>query len=503
MKTIMRNLFVATGLLFAMSVSAQETAPAATLSDFNVGDTIVIKHDHERYLTGEKMSKWVYDVEHTIQQVGGRRWPNGILIRGIYSWVGPDDIYKKSSTPQKAKEEQKTQQQAQQQAEQEAQQEAARRAAAKKAEQDSIQAAQEQAARQDSIAKAAAAAAAIAAAQEAARQDSLAAVARQDSIEQAKADSIAYRQYRDSVVKATRDSLREAFYNNPNGNEAAFVVMSEQKQNFSCDRFTIGLRGGAASLLQNMDDAFKDGKWNVGFDVMLDLQYAHYWKKFGKKMQYGLLVGLGAGYARSHVSGEVDESFKVPSAEESAGYLDYTVKASKAKEYDGQIQLEVPVMFSMIHENGFFFNVGPRFTLPVYENYNQKISDPEISATFPDEGVTVKNVQITGVVSDEQTDSKGKWNASTINIMLGAELGYEFTFRNRNSLGIGVYGNYSVYSLYKGKESSSIIDITEAPATGKNAVVTVIPATDAYGKGVGYFDVGVKLAYHFNWWKEK
>ena len=43
MKTIMRNLFVAAGFMFAVSVSAQETAPKASVSDFHVGDTIVIK----------------------------------------------------------------------------------------------------------------------------------------------------------------------------------------------------------------------------------------------------------------------------------------------------------------------------------------------------------------------------------------------------------------------------------------------------------------------------
>ena len=160
-------------------------------------------------------------------------------------------------------------------------------------------------------------------------------------------------------------------------------------------------------------------------------------------------------------------------------------------------------MFSMIHENGFFMNIGPRFTLPVYDVYNQSITKPEINAMLYPEEVPVKNELVTGVVKDDQAESKGKWNASKLNIMLGAEIGYEFTFKNLNSLGIGVYGNYSLYSIYKGNDqASSIIDITEAPAKGKNAVVTVIPATDAYGKGVGYFDVGLKLAYHFNWWKE-
>ncbi len=493
MKTIMRNLFVAAGFMFAVSVSAQETAPKASVSDFHVGDTIVIKKDHERYLTGEKMSKWVYDVEHTIQQVRGKRFPEGILIRGIYSWVGPDDILNKSTHPQEAEANQEAKRQAEEQAKQEAEQaaakEEARRAAARKAHQDSIQAAQEEAARQDSIAAATAAAAAAAA--ETARQDSLA--ARQDSIAQAEEQ-----QHKDSVRQAERDSLLQAFYNNQE--DPAYIITKEQKPNQVCDRFTIGLRGGAASLLQGMEDAFKDGKWNVGFDVMLDLQYAHYWKKFGKKMQYGLIVGVGAGFARSHVSGAINDNFRINTPE---GAIDYTVTSEKVKEYDGQIQLEVPLMFSMIHENGFFMNIGPRFTLPVYDVYNQSITKPDINAMLYPEEVPVKNELVTGVVKDDQAESTGKWNASKLNVMLGAEIGYEFNFKNHNSLGLGVYGNYSLYSLYKANDkASSIIDITEAPSTGKNAVVTVIPATDAYGKSVGYFDVGLKLAYHFNWWKE-
>lgn len=491
MKTIMRNLFIAAGLFFAVNVSAQEAAPAAKVSDFHVGDTIVIKKDHERYLTGEKMSKWVYNVEHTIQQVRGKRFPEGILIRGIYSWVGPDDILNKSTHPQEAEANQEAKRQAEEDAKRAAEEEEARRAAAKKAHQDSIQAAQEEAARQDSIAK-----------EEAARQDSIAtAAAAATAAETARQDSIAQaaeKQQKDSIRQAERDSLLQAFYNKQE--DPAYVITRELKPNSECDRFTIGLRGGVASLLQDMDQTFKDGKWNVGFDVMLDLQYAHYWKKFGKKMQYGLIVGVGAGFARSHVSGAVNDQFRINTSE---GPIEYTVTSDKVKEYDGQIQVEVPLMFSMIHENGFFLNLGPRFTLPVYDVYNQSINKPEINAMLYPEEVPVKNELVTGVVKDDQAESTGKWNASKLNIMLGAEIGYEFTFKNHNSLGIGVYGNYSLYSLYKkNDQSSSIIDITEAPSSGKNAVVTVIPATDAYGKGVGYFDVGLKLAYHFNWWKE-
>lgn len=59
---------------------------------WQIGDTVIIKKDVQRYLTGEIMSRWVYYVQHTIRQIGTRRFPDGVLLRGIYSWVGKDDI---------------------------------------------------------------------------------------------------------------------------------------------------------------------------------------------------------------------------------------------------------------------------------------------------------------------------------------------------------------------------------------------------------------------------
>ncbi len=431
----------------------------------------MIKKDHERYLTGEKMSKWVYNVEHTIQQVGGKRWPNGILVRGIYSWVGPDDILNKTKHPEAAAANQEAKEQAEQ-----ARQDSIQAA------KDSVQQAKEE--RKDSIQQAKA------------EQDSIEQAIR-DSIETARLDSIAERARRDSIAQATRDSLRQVWEQQQDSSGAAYTITEQQKEKFACDRFTIGLRGGASSLMQ---DAEKMGHWKVGWDVLLDLQYAHYWKKFGKKMQYGILVGVSAGYARSHLSNAIEgDKFTEKTV---SGDINYTVKADNVKEYDGQLQLEIPIMFSMIHEKGFFMNIGPKVALPVWSQYNQTIDKPVIDAYFPDEGVTVHNAKITGQVTDEQADSDGKWKTSKLNVMLGAELGYEFTFRNKNSFGIGVFADYSLYSLYKNDPTTkSLVEITELPATNKPAVVNVLSATDSYASGMGFFDVGLKLAYHFNWWK--
>ena len=468
MKTIKSIFFIAVSLIMATTVTAQEQN-STPLSAFAEGDTVVIKRDHHHYLTGERMSRWVYNVEHTIRQVGGKRFPNGILLRGIYSWVGPDDIVNKNTNREAAL----------------AEQEAKRQAELEQA-------------RQDSIARAEARAKALQDAAEAARLDSIERAER-EAAEQARRDSIemAMRARIDSIaaVQAAAEQEKQVLPEQ----EAAYIL-GEQQQMFNCNRFTIGLRGGVASL---MHDADKLGKWHAGWDVLLDLQYAHYWKRFGKKMQYGLLVGVSAGYSRSHISSDVNDQYTVGVTGDPVNpEIDYTITAGKVKEYDGQIQLEVPIMFSMIHECGFFLNVGPRLAVPVYAQYDQTIDQPNIDAYFPVEGITVHNAKITGQVSPDQQDSKGKWSASKLNVMVGAELGYEFTFKNKNSLGLGAYANYSVYTLYKNDTNTqSLVGIAGKPAAGVPAVVDVQSATDSYAKGMGYFDVGLKIAYHFNWWK--
>ena len=138
--------------------------------------------------------------------------------------------------------------------------------------------------------------------------------------------------------------------------------------------------------------------------------------------------------------------------------------------------------------------------MPVYSQYDQKIVNPNVNAYFPEEGVNVPNELITGVVRKDKANTSGKWESSKINIMLSAELGYEWFFKNRNSLGLGVYANYSVYTLYTHKaKDQSVVSLTE-PDAATPSYVNVVSSTDTYANGMGYFDLGVKIAYHFNWW---
>ena len=190
--------------------------------------------------------------------------------------------------------------------------------------------------------------------------------------------------------------------------------MSGDQHNYH--RFTIGVRGGASSLLHSTEN----GKWTCGFDALLDLQYAHYWAKDGRPVDLGIIAGLGIGYHQSGLKTNVNDAF--PSKD---NFINYSVSADQVKENDGQIQLEVPVMFSLIHDNGLFFNIGPKFMIPVWTPYKQTVdaSNTHISAVFEETGVTVIDQTLTGVYTGQQPEEKNGIQFN-INVMLTAEIGY-------------------------------------------------------------------------------
>ena len=103
MKTVFNNMIMVCAFLLlaagaALPAKAQTTAAkeplvfGGTTQKIKVGDSIMICRDSLRYLTGERMSLWVYDKPHAVQQVGGKRYPYGVLLKGIYSWVYPGTI---------------------------------------------------------------------------------------------------------------------------------------------------------------------------------------------------------------------------------------------------------------------------------------------------------------------------------------------------------------------------------------------------------------------------
>ena len=457
MKTI-KSILIAATLICATAVStmsAQQAAPAQE-HQFKVaiGDSVMIKTECQQYCTGERPSTWVWDKVHTVRQLGTKRFADGVLLMNIYSWMCEECLINVNGHAQ----------------------ESAEKAAIE-------QAADKQAAIDAGLVK----------------PDPVTPAESDKEEDAAKPEDNSGNVEEEIVPEEPPVVATDTVKHEPAKGDS---IHSEQKFKSNYHRFTIGVRGGASSLLHQA----QKGNWTCGFDALLDLQYAHYWAKDGRPVDLGLIVGIAAGYQQSGLKTVVDDAYTQPTE---VGPVDYTIKADEVKETDRNIQLEVPVMFSLIHDNGLFFNVGPKFMIPVYTPYNQAISNNAntiVDAYFPDEKVHVMNDDVTGVLGDDQYKLSGTDNGVqfNINVMLTAEIGYEWILKSGNSLGLGAYANYSVFNTFKNGATTSddLITLTTPPSTASKAQFNVNAATKSYADKLGFFDAGIKLAYHFNFPKK-
>ena len=361
MKTLKTILFAATIVSASVvsTLSAQQAAQPAPKHEFKVaiGDSVMIKRECQKYCTGETPSTWVWDKVHTVRQLGTKRFPDGVLLMNIYSWMCEDCLIPVNGRAE----------------------EASKKAAA---EQKEAKEAFESGTPIEEIKPA------EKPAEEVKKEEPVVAPV----VEEKPAEE----------PVAEPEKIEEA----PQTDRAMEKGDSiKSKQNFrgKYDRFTIGVRGGVASLLHKTDN----GSRVIGGEGLLDLQYAHYWTKAGRPVDLGILTGISLGYSQSGMKTGVNSQLNNLSDGDTDNPMtvDYTIRADQVKENDGAIVMEIPLMFSLIHDCGFFFNVGPKLMMPVYTPYKQTISDNAntlIQAHFQETDVTVGNEVITGILRDDQ-----------------------------------------------------------------------------------------------------
>lgn len=488
---ITKMAVVGTLLLASVCAGAQEADNTKAPFQYQVGDTVIIKKDCERYLTGERMSTWVYYVVHSVQQVGTEQWPNGVLLGGILSWVDPNGLTLQYATERTTE--------AEQQVAQEQQKQDMAEVAERVQEVENLNELQKAIVEQQAAAHGTTTI----------KSDSTVAkpkeevVAPKEEVVAPKEEVVAPKEEvvapKEEVVAPKEEVVTPEEEDTPlQANEVINNKEDKLPIEPNYHRFSIGIRGGAASLMHKTEA----GKWNCGFNALLDLQYAYYWTEFGRQYDLGILTGLSVGYTQSGMQLGIDDQFTVTTNE--GDNIDYSLSADRVKENDGQIQLEIPLMFSLVMHNGFFFNVGPKFILPVYTPYKQTITNPNVDAYFQTEGVHVTNEVITGMVTDEQLNSHGtNANQLKVNITLTADLGYEWKLKHKNALALGVFANYGLWNAFKNTTSDqSLISVTP-PSSSSIATVDILSATDTYASKLGYFDAGIKLTYHFNFLDRK
>lgn len=451
MKMNNKFLTAALGVIFlcagTLATSAQKFVDyTKDASNLALGDTVVmIDGNPSHYLTGEKIPKWVYTKRHTVMQLGTKRFPNGVLLREIYSWVDLNYVYRAKET----KEEQKP-------------------VVDQKAE--TKQPADNQPVKPDTTEP----------------------VEPTDNGQAQQGGETAETQPADNGNKDENEGKEGE--DESKGDEVAAVPAFQ--------RFSIGLRGGAASLMQDVKGS-ELGSWKLGYNAALDLQYAYYFarKKHPERAtRHGILVDLSAAFTHSDLAGTVDSTYTEANFHGTGKDVIYDVFAENVKEHDSQLQVELALMYSLLHK-GFFFNIGPKVIMPLYNPFKLSAQNWDITATLP-EGVKVVNEPVTGRL-DEFVPSAKKWNSSKVNIALAADLGYEFKLRNGHALGLGVYADYNFKDFgFKPAEDGTYSLVKVEPVASQPADVTVLPLTNTYAKGLNGFDAGVKVVYHFNFPKQ-
>jgi hypothetical protein len=430
---VMVCMFLLLAVGTAQPVHAEEPAnqPAHVYGNssqqIKVGDYIYVHKDSLYYLTGERISKWVYQVNRPVIQVGGKRFPNGILIGGIYSWISANSILPVNPEEPEpvVKEEPIVEEQP--------------------IVEETTPVVEETEPVVDTV----------------------------SVVEQPVKDTA-------SVTNVKVSSLDKGSYEIP--------------VSYDKDRLSIGVRGGFASTMTNVNGL------PVGYDALFDLRYAHYWAGDKNQCLLGIMTGLGAGYVACKQSTEILEDLVLATDE---GDVNYTISAENVAETTSQIQLEVPIMFTMLTPGGFFMNVGPKLIVPVHSTFKQTITNPVISAYLPElNGKPITNNIVMGKLTEEQCNLNGSLgNEFNLSIALGLELGYEFKLKNGHSIDLGVYADYTVFSAYQNQaKGASVISIVP-PSANSSAVVDVLPLTNAYANQFGFLDAGLKLTYNFDFLK--
>lgn len=576
MKKVCKNMFKVCAFLLlaagaAQPVLAQDKAVKRpkhhyynTIIAIKPGDSIYVHPDSLYYLTGERISKWVYDVPHQVQQVGGRRYPQGVLIKGIYSWVYPYTINPlRIEDPCMALPEGLVRTVVYDTVCGQYLWEANNQIYTMSGEYtykdttvngcDSVVTLHlvvNQPSHVDSlvticqdelpykwydIEMTAAGDASYVVGTNAAGCDSIVnlhlvvnQLHKKDTTVYIKKHKLPYtwngivmtEAGDTSVVLGTNaagcDSIATLHLNVYTGRNpltATPPVLTKIYFNpfdedeklgwvpdipYETERFAIGLRGGYASNLAGLK------KVPFGVDALLDLHYAHYWVKSEGKPAWGITTGLNIGYLQTHQTTSINDEYTAVTDD---GNVDYKITADKVVETDHNLQLEVPVMFSMITTKGLFLNAGPKLILPVYSKYHQTLTNPNISAYLPElDNNPIVNEVVMGKVMAQQCDITGKVvnnPCQLLSLALGAELGYEFKLKNGHSIDLGIYADYSVYNMYKNDNRNEKIIEVVPPTYNSAAIVNVQPITNAFANKFGLLDVGFKITYnldkHYYW----
>ena len=202
----------------------------------------------------------------------------------------------------------------------------------------------------------------------------------------------------------------------------------------------IGLRGGGQMNIPSAaEKSTADVRSGLGGVGGIDLRYTFY-SCIGTT-GIGFTVGAGFGYGSTALKGTNTDQYT--NIDYLSNRIDYTID-SKFRQTDKFAQANASLMLALCFGN-FTLNVGPRFMLPISPSSNLTIEEAHINAYYPTYDVNVTDQLITGVLATPYTQSVSSF-LPKYNVLMGAEIGYEFGITDKTFLGFQLFADIAVWS---------------------------------------------------------
>lgn len=259
--------------------------------------------------------------------------------------------------------------------------------------------------------------------------------------------------------------------------------------------FSIGVRGGGQTWLTTaVPGANGEIKPGMGGTGILDLRYSFY-GCFTDRIGMGFTVGGGIGYGSSGLKGTMTDRFT--NTDYLGNQIDYTTSASFVQQEQwakGEVSLMLAFCFGPV-----IVNIGPRLMMPFAVKSSLTLDDAVIDAYYPRYNVHIVNEQITGVLATPYTQATTA-NLPQYNILMGAEVGYEWYFTYSSCLGIQLFADVAVWNSSATNPLSLNPLIQVHPITdAENPVPAVtVNSPEPLVASRRHLDFGVRLYYAFS-----
>ena len=258
---------------------------------------------------------------------------------------------------------------------------------------------------------------------------------------------------------------------------------------------SIGVRGGGQTYLPDAAlGASGEVKPGFGGTGALDLRYTYY-GSVGGQVELGFGIGAGFGYGAASLKGTNTDSYS--NTDYLGNKMDYTV-TSAFTQTDRFAKVDASLLLAM-RFGGVTLNIGPRFMMPLSATRTLTINEANIDAYYPMYDVHVVNQQITGKLETPYTENRPS-NISKYNLLVAAEIGYEWHLSDRHLIGIQLFAEAAVWNPKSPISNIQYPMISVAPISNANDPVPVVTvgSAESFVAHRRYLDFGIRAYYAFN-----